>query len=380
MLSLKRILIIVCSILACAAMAVVLSMSAGTKDQGTAAQQIGPKIEHIRTIDISFVGRESWVKKLTFSPDCRYLAIVEDPDITTSTIIIWDLKMNREQARIVGLPSFGDMPQSELLWSPDGKSITYGGGHPMKFWDPMTGAIIKELNIDCKDVWSRYNRDGTMLLVDKGITLNNEGFRVYNTNDWTYMDYNNDGISIRTMSWTADDLVMVAGTGSGTEKEQIIDNKKIYPFDIVIRLIDPAGAVAPRSVVVPAIPPDAPGKWPRQAMGLLSSSISYATNKVVIENNIVDSRSLEIFQYYSDDDVHTGKIPATLEPLFSPDGKYIYLLGRNMAGTAKSLVVEASSGKSLTVFPGGHGGIAVSADGKILAVGNGRSVDIYAVK
>jgi len=244
----------------------------------------------------------------------------------------------------------------------------------------MTGAIIKELNIDCKDVWSRYNRDGTMLLVDKGITLNNEGFRVYNTNDWTYMDYNNDGISIRTMSWTADDLVMVAGTGSGTEKEQIIDNKKIYPFDIVIRLIDPAGAVAPRSVVVPAIPPDAPGKWPRQAMGLLSSSISYATNKVVIENNIVDSRSLEIFQYYSDDDVHTGKIPATLEPLFSPDGKYIYLLGRNMAGTAKSLVVEASSGKSLTVFPGGHGGIAVSADGKILAVGNGRSVDIYAVK
>jgi len=244
----------------------------------------------------------------------------------------------------------------------------------------MTGAIIKELNIDCKDVWSRYNRDGTMLLVDKGITLNNEGFRIYNTSDWTYVDYNNDGMMIETMSWTADNKVMVTGTWAHADKNLTIDNNKPNSFDIVIRLIDPSGTIAPRSVVVPAIPPDAPGKWPRQAMGLLSSSINYATNKVLIQNNIVDGRTLEIFQYATAEDIHTGKVPATLEPLFSPDGKYIYRMGGNMEETIKSVVVEAASGKPLTIFPGGHGGIAISADGKILAVGNGRSVDIYAVK
>ncbi len=147
-----------------------------------------------------------------------------------------------------------------------------------------------------------------------------------------------------------------------------------------LRLIDPAGNTPSRSVLVPAIPPATPGHWPRQAMGLLESSVNFATNKIMTENYIVDGRSLEIFQYANDEDIRTGKIPATLEPQFSPDGKYIYLLGSNMDGTAKSLVVEAISGKPLTTFPGGHGGIAISADGRKLAVGNGRAVDLYIVK
>jgi len=341
---------------------------------------MGPKIDQIKAIDLSAIARGSWVKKLTFSPDGRYLAIVDDPNISTSTIIIWDLERDREQARITGLPPFGDWPQVELLWSPDGKSITYGRGKPIKFWDPLTGIVIKEFTIDGPDIWSRYNKDGTKLLVNRTPLGGHGGFRIYETADWTYADYGDDGLLIRTMCWTADNMVMVAGVWATADKERTIDNKYPKSFDVVIRLIDPAGKIAPRSVLVPAIPPDAPGHWPRQVMGLLESSVDYTTNKVITENYIVDGRSLEIFQYASDEDIRTGNIPATLEPLFSPDGKYIYLLGSNMEGTAKSLVVEAATGKPLTVFPGGHDGIAVSSDGRKLAVGNGRTVDIYTVE
>jgi WD40 repeat protein len=130
-----------------------------------------PHPKFTRTVDLSNVGRESFVERLTFSPDSRYLAVVDNPNAGSSTIIIWDLQLDREQTRIEGLPPFGGFPGVELLWSPDGKSITLGLGRPIRFWDPMTGQIVKELMIDLPVRWSRYNKDGSKLLV------NTNGFR-----------------------------------------------------------------------------------------------------------------------------------------------------------------------------------------------------------
>ena len=82
----RTFLLFVCALMANAAMTEVRSMNANAEDRGVEDQRIGPKIDRIKVIDLSTFGRGSWVKKLTFSPDGQYLAIVDNPNISTSTI------------------------------------------------------------------------------------------------------------------------------------------------------------------------------------------------------------------------------------------------------------------------------------------------------
>ncbi|HSY54487.1 MAG TPA: hypothetical protein VK785_08575, partial [Opitutaceae bacterium] len=69
--------------------------------------------------------------------------------------------------------------------------------------------------------------------------------------------------------------------------------------------------------------------------------------------------------------------------VFSPDGKYLYLKGNTSSpsdDTAKNLILDATTGKLLLWFEGGHDGIAISPDGKLLAMGNGRSVKLLDIQ
>ena len=56
------------------------------------------------TIDLASLGKGSWVSKLSFSPDGRYLAILDTLDSYKTELIIWDLTQSRIQT-IINTPS-----------------------------------------------------------------------------------------------------------------------------------------------------------------------------------------------------------------------------------------------------------------------------------
>jgi WD40 repeat protein len=184
-------------VVAWVAMGMLASQRATADDNG--ANIPHPKLS--RSIDLSDVGTHAGVKSLCFSPDSRYLAVA-DGSLGQTMIIVWDLQLDREQSRIVALPrSIGGDPQIEPLWSPDGRSITLGTGSPIKFWNPLTGEEVRQLSIDEPVSWSRYNRDGSKLLVNRTGILGpmagpKGGFRVYDTRTWQFDDFSNDGLSV----------------------------------------------------------------------------------------------------------------------------------------------------------------------------------------
>lgn len=139
-----------------------------------------PQLKFWRSIALQDEGRNSWVKALTFSPDGQYLAIVDNPAPIKTDVLIWDLQRNTVQARISGLPDFGDSPQTLLLWSPEGKYLTFGrswgrDSHIIQFWDPMSGQLVREAPISTN--WSQFNGDGTKLLTTAG-TGEHPAFRI----------------------------------------------------------------------------------------------------------------------------------------------------------------------------------------------------------
>ena len=389
---------IVVGAIAMGAIGMIAPTDAGADGTGTdpTAFPAAPHPKFSSAVDLNNLGRDSWVELLTFSPDSRYLAIVDNPTPASSTIIIWDLKLTREQTRISGLPSFGGNPQVEMLWSPDGQYITYGSGLPMLFWDPLAGKVAKELRIDPPVLWSRYNKDGSKLLVNREPPgVGKGGFRIYDTRSWEFQDYGDDGLLIEALSWTADDKVLVAGKWPKFSVGRVLDGAVPQMSDALARLIDPSGQQASRSVLLGA-------SAPRQIAGIDdpilvqtfhpdSAIVNYSTNRISLgPGKLVDGRTLEIFSYASDDNILThasggntpnGKLPSGTQA-FSPDGNYLYLLGVSRDGKAESLVLNVHTGAPAATFPGGLNlrALAVSPDGQRIAVGNGRSVDLYDVR
>ena len=51
-----------------------------------------------------------------------------------------------------------------------------------------------------------------------------------------------------------------------------------------------------------------------------------------------------------------------------------------MSDEKKGSILDVHSGSYVGTFPGGQDGFAVSTDGKQMAIGNGRSVEIYSIE
>lgn len=374
------------SIVVALALGMLSVITQGNAATGGANVPAAPHLSFDRKIDLSAMGGGSWVQRLSFSPNSRYLAIADTPNPTSVTIIVWDLLRDREQTRIAGLPGVTIGPQVEILWSVDGRSITLGSGAPMTFWDPLTGRKLNELMVDPPVNWSRFNRNGTKLLVSREL-IGRKGFRIYNTGSWAFRDYGDDGLIIETLSWTADDRVLVAGLWPKASVGQSLDGITPGQGDTLARLVDPSGREAPRSVVIAPrsfIHRDLTGAYsatPLMTFAADTAVFNYPTNKIALGlGKIIDGRTLDVFTYAAvGADI---KFPIS-DLTFSPDGNYLYLLGLigiHPEGSAKSLVLDAHSGARVATFPAGQDGLAVSPDGKRLAIGNGRSVELYDIQ
>ena len=97
-----------------------------------------PIIKFKSKIDIRYLGKRAWVDTLSFSPDGRYLVIVDDIGYVDGAIVVWDLVNNKEQSRFSDITGFG-IGAPKPSWSLDSKYVTMSG----VFWDAMTGKRVK---------------------------------------------------------------------------------------------------------------------------------------------------------------------------------------------------------------------------------------------
>jgi len=214
-----------------------------------------PSVERTSTFRLPNESNAS-VSRIVFSPDGRYLAVlVDNTSRRVSDIIVWDLKLDREQSRIENLPIYA-VPYIKISWSPDGRYISLGiggQGWPMQLWNPLTGTVEKKLDVKSA-IPSVYSGDGSKLLVNTTpiVSLHPiEGsYRVYDTRSWDFRDYSADGLMVQTLAWTSDQKIILAGVWPRWSVGRSIDGVTPQMSDVLVRRVDPDGIESSRSVIV----------------------------------------------------------------------------------------------------------------------------------
>lgn len=337
-----------------------------------------PKL--MREISVGGLSHRSSIAKLTFSPNGRYLGIVDNVNVSASAVRIWDLTLNKEITYIQTSFEYGSFLNEELLWSPDGNVITFGSGGPDRtilFWDPFSGLIIHKISSDKPVLWSRYNEDGRKLLVFI-MNKTERAYRIYDTNTWNFDEYGNDFLRISSLSWARGDKILVAGVVAKKNEGKTIDGKTPKERDVLLRLVDPSGESSSRSALFPSS--IASGQYNIKLYAFGSMMVNYRRNKISLDvNNIIDVDNLTVFQCINDADILSERVPSA-GAVFSADARYLYLLGRRAHDNQKSAILDVDTGQVVGEFPGGTLGIAASQDGKLLAVGDEEIVRIYEVR
>lgn len=336
------------------------------------------------------------VMQLTYSPDGKFLAIAETPLSYNASIVIWNISEHREQAIIPDLNTYAKAP-ARLLWSPDNRYLTFGIGSgpeaPMKCWDPMTGKLLQEVPLVGTN--GHFNQDGTKLLVRSG-DAEQPTIRIYDTATWNFQELEVRGLGWLLVAWGADGNVIAFGNwnvrGAGVWNSGTLpiapDGTTLGPADAVAFVIDPSKRSTPKTILIsPALRSQVPGIsrpvfQPTIQFNFLAEDSSH-THIAAGLGLVLDTKTLNLMKYADSSDIIAGKIPA---PLFaanvamSPDGQFLFLKGAGLMGNdnqSRSLILDTRTGLRRRWIDGGHDGIAISPNGKEMAIGQANSVQIY---
>jgi WD40 repeat protein len=338
-----------------------------------------PKLQ--KSIDLTDLGPETLrVHKMTFSPDGRYLAIVEKPNLLKIDFVVWDLQLDRMQSHI-HYPFTIDLTNQNLLWSRDGKVISFGA---KKQWDAMTGEALPDN--PAVGGSARLNMDGSKMLTIVGEVFGPNYIHIYDTRTWALQKVYVDGLAVQTAAWTAEDKILVGVRATKETIGKTIDGYTItHGPDVALRLLDPTGKEPTKAVWFPAIPDDRPRHSPwTQAIDVALSASNFSANQVALgAGRIINGKTMEILTYFSIEDILSNKVSTgTGGMTFSPNGKYLFLKAGTWFDGRKPVIntiVDTTTGRQVAQFGGGDSGIAVNTDGKQLAIGNRHSVQILSL-
>jgi len=361
------------------------------ESSSTGAVSSALKIVPQTSIDVSKLGIDLYVMKLTFSPDGRYLAIVAETSLSDGMIIIWDVVNNREQARIRDpkISVFANSFASEVAWSPDGKTISLGASErpnprnmqdplTLKFWDPMTGKIVKEIPNIKIGMGSRLSLDGTKFLCYAG-TWAHPAIRIYDTGMWSYQDFPCEDIHANLMGallWTPEGKILVVNE---CKTNPIAPAPGIKQGDILARSIDPTEKNEPVTVMLePSIPTVPPSKFFRPNFMACYWSVDFAGHKIALGSNkikVIDSNTLRVLYSYPP----SGNEMSSLGGVkFSADGKFLFVM--DLAGRpGNSLILDGQTGRVVGSFSGGGAGLDISKNGLTLVVGQRQKIQLYSL-
>lgn len=340
-----------------------------------------PKLK--RTIDLGILGVGGpTVQKLSFSPDGRYLAIVESPTWMKTDIAVWDVQRNKEQSHIHCPYDYSDSFDDHLLWSADGKVISFGA---IKQWDPMTGKALPDNPAIGRS--ARLNKDGSKMLTIVGEIGEPSYIHVYDTKTWALKKIYADGLEAPFAAWTADDKILVSAAVTTQTHGKTVDGRVLDWYDAAVRLLDPSGKEPTKAVWFPHKRTGDPTLPFRYDFPVGSAAeTNFATNQIFLDSGgVIDGETLHIRRYHEFD--KTNVAPGAFGMAFSQDGKWLYLKGATFAvpgkKTMENVVVDTASGEPILKFPGalGHlGDISASPDGSYLAVGDEHSVLLFSLR
>lgn len=358
------------------------SNAASSNEKTNIVASVGvPVPKLLKTIDLRDLGSTSVVKKMTFSPDGRYLAIVDNPAHMQTDIVVWDLQLDKKQSHIHCPYNYGDLSDHDLLWSRDGKIISFGA---KRQWDPMSGEALPDNPAIGRA--ARLNKDGSKMLTIVGAIGEPSYLHIYDTKDWTLKKIYVDGLAVQTAAWTAEDKILVGVSVTKEVFGKTIDGHTITRGpDVALRLLDPSGMEPIKAVWFPAIPDDRPKYLPwKQATSVDLSVTSFAANIIALgADRFVDGKTLKIISYYTLEELENGSRAGGGGKVFSPDGRYLYVKDAKWFDNRKPVtnaIIDTSTGKHVAIFDGGDSGISIRPDGRQLAIGNQRSVQILSLQ
>lgn len=363
-----------------------------------------PTVKQDSKIELSFFGRSEAVMGMSFDPTGRYLAILVWGH-KGSAVIVWDLKENRRQTRIDDLGFNSAIgPGNSLQWTPDGKFLTFGGSggkYPIPFWDPMSGKLAKLSADHVIGSPLKFNRNGTAAVTAlPPIGALAKHIRIYDTVTWESRDLSTDPIKPESVGWTEDGRILVVGAWQSavkkkdpaTARDEIgTANTLFKPQDEVAQLIDPSGHLPTRTRLIRA-------SEPRMMMingtdhayyssGCLSLPflLSDASGVIFIAGvgDVINATTFESRSYAPSSDFGPRSLPNAVAEnniAVSPDGRYLYWISALPRGEQPNIVMmDTQTGKPMTSFGAGRWGIAIRPDGKLLAVGEGGSIEFFSI-
>jgi WD40 repeat protein len=332
-----------------------------------------------------------------------------------SIIIIWDLKKNRKQVRIDNLgQDWAIAPGTTLQWTPDGKFITFGtDGNPIKFWDSLTGSVTEVAPAGVVADALVFNRNGSEALastVDFNGGINNRllassHIRIYDTTTWQSREFNTGPFQVQAVGWTVEGKILAVGIWNSFTYEKMmaadshalkkdfqgLDIQALHYNDELGQLIDPSGQQPTLTkLLVPAIPRinNFRGKdhtWydsPLLSQPFMMSDASGATFAFGI-SQIIDGRTLKVFTYAPSADINGRMLTNSTSSrniALSPNGNHLYWISGSSEKGKGVVVMDARTGKPLSWLNGGYWGIAIRSDGKLLALGNRSSVELFSIQ
>ncbi|WP_162878143.1 WD40 repeat domain-containing protein [Trinickia diaoshuihuensis] len=312
------------------------------------------------------------VKKMSFSPDGRFLGLVVTTSESPTDIVVWDVKANKEQARIHFDQVYANMPWEKLLWLQGGKIVTFGAQWQ---WDAMTGKALPDN--PATGGMARLNKDGTKMLTVSGTIGDPSMIHVYDTRTWAERKIDLEGLQVGGAVWTADDKILALVSETADSRGKVANGHHVKPYDTAIRLIDPTGGAPTRDVWFAGEKTGDPTMPLKTALPVETDmEPSFATNQVFLySGEVIDSSTLAVRPFWDED---TGGITV------SPDGHWLFSKGMTSVDPklkpVLNAVVDTTTGKAITHFTGGMehlGGIAASPDGKWLAIGDENAVYLY---